>query len=108
MATCNGDPGRLEVTDRAGVPGLILRDFIGNPLAGKSVQEGERHAHFLARMNTNLNYLISVIWFILWIVALVDCIRGNSPNKVVWIIMIILLPFLGSILYFLLGRSRVV
>ncbi len=59
-------------------------------------------------MNTNLNYLISVIWFILWIVALVDCIRGNSPNKVVWIIVIILLPFLGSILYFLLGRSRAI
>ena len=59
-------------------------------------------------MNTNLNYLISVVWFILWIVALVDCIRGNSPNKVVWIIVIILLPFLGSILYFLLGRSRAI
>ena len=54
----------------------------------------------------NINYLISIIWFVLWIVALVDCIKGNSPNKVVWIIVIILLPFLGSILYFLLGRGR--
>lgn len=53
----------------------------------------------------NLNYLLSIIWFVLWIVALVDCIKGNSPNKVVWIIVIILLPFLGSILYFLLGRT---
>ena len=58
------------------------------------------------RMNTNINYLISVLWFIFWIVALVDCIKGNSPNKVIWIIVIILLPFLGSILYFALGRSR--
>ena len=57
-------------------------------------------------MNNNLSYLLSVLWFILWIVALVDCIKGNSPNKVVWIIVIILVPFLGSILYFLLGKSN--
>jgi uncharacterized membrane protein len=53
----------------------------------------------------NLNYILSVIWFILWIVALVDCIKSNNPNKVVWIIVIILLPFLGSILYFLFGKT---
>lgn len=53
----------------------------------------------------NLNYVISILWFVLWIVALVDCIRGNSPNKVVWIIVIILLPILGSILYFIFGKS---
>ena len=57
-------------------------------------------------MNVNLNYLISILWFILWIVALIDCLKGNSPNKVVWVIVIILVPFLGSILYFLLGKSR--
>ncbi len=56
----------------------------------------------------NLNYLLSLLCLILWIVALVDCIKSSNPNKVVWIIVIILLPFLGSILYFLLGRSRVV
>jgi len=54
----------------------------------------------------NLNYLISVLWFILWMVALVDCIRSNNPNKVVWILVIILVPFIGSILYFILGKSQ--
>ncbi len=54
----------------------------------------------------NLNYLISILCVILWIVALVDCIKSSNPNKVVWIIVIILLPFLGSILYFLIGKSR--
>ncbi|AOS46448.1 Cardiolipin synthase [Lacunisphaera limnophila] len=53
----------------------------------------------------NLNYLIGVLLFIFWIVALVDCIKGNNPNKVVWIIVIILLPFLGTILYFLFGKT---
>jgi hypothetical protein len=55
----------------------------------------------------NLNYLLSILWFVLWLAALIDCIKSNNSNKVVWIIVIILLPFLGSILYFLLGRSRV-
>ncbi len=53
----------------------------------------------------NLSYILSVLWFILWIVALVDCVRSNNSNKVVWIIVIILLPFLGSILYFLFGKN---
>jgi hypothetical protein len=66
------------------------------------------HPPTIARMNTNLNYLISIVCLILWIVALVDCIKSDNPNKVVWIIVIILLPFLGSILYFLLGRSRAI
>ena len=57
-------------------------------------------------MNVNLNYVLSVLWFILWLVALVDCLKGNSPNKLVWVVVIILLPFLGSILYFALGKSR--
>lgn len=58
---------------------------------------------YLATMN--LNYLLGLLLFIFWIVALVDCIKGNSPNKLLWIVLIVLVPFLGSILYFLLGRS---
>jgi Phospholipase_D-nuclease N-terminal len=54
----------------------------------------------------NINYLISVVCLILWIVALVDCLKSNNPNKIVWVIVIILLPFLGSILYFLIGKSQ--
>jgi len=57
-------------------------------------------------MNINLNYVLSVLWFVLWIAALIDCLKGGSPNKVGWIIVIILLPFLGSILYFLIGKSN--
>ena len=54
----------------------------------------------------NINYLISILCLVMWIVALVDCLKSSSPNKLVWIIVIILLPFLGSILYFLFGRAR--
>jgi hypothetical protein len=57
-------------------------------------------------MNSGLNYLLYILSIVLWIVAIVDCVKSNNPNKVVWIIVILLLPFLGSILYFLFGRSR--
>lgn len=52
-----------------------------------------------------MNSLIYLLCIILWIVALVDCLKSSNPNKVVWVIVIILLPFLGSILYFLVGRA---
>jgi len=57
-------------------------------------------------MNTGLSYFLSILWFVLWIVAIVDCAKSSSPNKVLWIIVIILIPFLGSILYFLFGRRN--
>jgi hypothetical protein len=53
----------------------------------------------------NINYLISVLCLIMWIVALVDCLKSSGPNKLVWILVIILLPFLGSILWFVIGKS---
>lgn len=56
-------------------------------------------------MSTSFGYLLSILWFVLWIAAIVDCVKSNNPNKVVWIIVIILLPFIGSILYFLIGRK---
>ena len=53
----------------------------------------------------NLNYVISILCLVMWLVALIDCLKSSSPNKVVWIIVIILLPFLGSLLWFLMGKS---
>lgn len=50
--------------------------------------------------------LLGLLVFVLWIVAIVDCAKSSNPNKVVWIIVIILIPLLGSLLYFLFGRSR--
>jgi hypothetical protein len=53
----------------------------------------------------NLNYLIAVLCLVFWIVALMDCLGSNNPNKVLWVVLIVLLPFLGTILYFLLGKT---
>jgi len=54
----------------------------------------------------NINYLISILCVVFWIIALVDCIKSSNPNKIVWVIVIILLPLLGSVLYFLFGKSK--
>jgi hypothetical protein len=44
----------------------------------------------------------------LWIIALVDILRSEfeGNDKVVWVLVVVFFPFLGSILYFLIGRSR--
>ena len=80
---------------------------LGRRRAARDFGEPETGTSHHAEMNVNLHYVLSVLWFILWLAALVDCLKGNSPNKLVWVVVIILLPFLGSILYFAIGKSRV-
>jgi hypothetical protein len=49
------------------------------------------------------------IAFILPIWALIDIIRSqftDPNNKIIWVIVVILLPFLGSILYLSIGRGQ--
>ena len=52
-----------------------------------------------------MNNLLYLLVLALWIFAIVDCAKSSNPNKVVWIIVIILVPLLGSILYFVFGRK---
>jgi hypothetical protein len=51
--------------------------------------------------------LLGLIILALDIVAIVDCAKSNADTgkKVLWIVLILLLPLLGMILYFLLGRK---
>jgi hypothetical protein len=52
--------------------------------------------------------LIGLVVLVLAIVAIVDCLRRRMDNtkKLLWIVLIILLPVVGTVLYFLLGRGR--
>ena len=51
--------------------------------------------------------LIGTLIFVLDIVAIVSVLmgRGSVGHKVLWILLILLLPVLGMILYYLIGRS---
>lgn len=46
--------------------------------------------------------------FILCIVSLVDILRSEfaGNNKIVWVLVVILLPFVGAIMYFTIGRKQ--
>lgn len=46
---------------------------------------------------------------ILWIIALIDILKSNfrdSNGKIIWALVVIFLPIIGSILYFAIGRSQ--
>ncbi len=51
--------------------------------------------------------IVSLVVFVLDIIAIVDCVKSSMDGgkKVLWIILILLLPLLGLILYYLVGRK---
>lgn len=53
--------------------------------------------------------LIGVFLFIFWILMLVNAItnsRLSGTEKIVWVLVIIFLHFLGALIYFFAGRKR--
>lgn len=49
------------------------------------------------------------IGFILWLWALIDCIRrqfSNPNDKILWLVLIILIGWIGPILYLIVGRKK--
>ncbi len=47
-------------------------------------------------------------FFVLFIWALVDILKNEftGNNKIIWILLVLFLPVLGSILYLLIGRKQ--
>ncbi|WP_394331368.1 PLDc N-terminal domain-containing protein [Roseivirga misakiensis] len=53
--------------------------------------------------------LLYIIPFLIVLAALIDIVKNEfepSQNKLIWVIVVILIPVLGSILYFFIGRSQ--
>ena len=52
--------------------------------------------------------IFGLIVFVLDVITIIDCIKRNmdTNKKILWCILIILLPIIGLVLYFLLGRSK--
>jgi hypothetical protein len=55
---------------------------------------------------TMLRKLISLIWLVIVIIAIVDIVRSPlaTGKKVLWIVLVIVAPVIGVILYYLLGK----
>ena len=54
--------------------------------------------------------LIGILIFVLDIVAIVDCIQSSmeGTKKLLWVLLVLMLPFLGMLLYFLLAKRSTV
>ncbi len=52
---------------------------------------------------------ISLACFVFWLWMLVHAITNNGlrdMEKILWVIVVIFLPFIGSLIYFFVGRPR--
>jgi sterol desaturase/sphingolipid hydroxylase (fatty acid hydroxylase superfamily) len=53
--------------------------------------------------------LIGLLCLVLWIWALVDIINSRfreDTTKLVWALIVIFIPFIGTILYYIIGREQ--
>jgi len=52
--------------------------------------------------------LIGILVFILDIIAIVSILKSSADGatKILWMLLVILLPFIGMILYFAMGPGR--
>ena len=52
--------------------------------------------------------MLVIPMFILPIIALVDIIKSNflENNKIVWVLVVLLLPIIGAILYYIVGTKQ--
>ena len=52
--------------------------------------------------------LVSVVMFVIPIIALIDILRNDfeGNNKIIWVIVILLTWLLGAILYYFIGRQQ--
>ncbi len=51
---------------------------------------------------------ILIIWLIM-LIPLIDILRSSFPStndKLLWILIVLLLPVIGAILYFAIGRKQ--
>ena len=49
------------------------------------------------------------VGFVLWLWALIDCIKRDFPNpndKILWLVLIILIAWIGPIVYLIVGRKK--
>ena len=53
-------------------------------------------------------FIFGIIWFILIVMAVLDLLKSSLPinTKLLWLILILLAPVLGSLIYLLWGRHQ--
>jgi len=60
-------------------------------------------------ITSTLLSLCGLLTFILWLWMLIDAIKNPSltgNSRVIWVLVIFFLPCIGSIIYFIMAKSR--
>jgi Phospholipase_D-nuclease N-terminal len=55
--------------------------------------------------------LLGILYFIFWLWMLIDCLKNSriqGTEKLIWVLVIIILPVLGPLLYFFLAKEQTV
>jgi len=52
--------------------------------------------------------LLGIIVLVLDIIAIVDCVKSSfdTGKKILWIVLILVLPVVGMILYYVIGKKK--
>ena len=52
--------------------------------------------------------LLGIVILVLDVIAIVDAVKNiqDSGKKILWIVLIVLLPVVGLVLYYLLGKKK--
>lgn len=55
-----------------------------------------------------IRFIFSIIWFILLVIALLDLFKSSAPlnTKLLWLIVILIAPIFGSLVYLFWGRHQ--
>ena len=59
--------------------------------------------------NLGFQEILILIVLVIPLIAIIDVVKSSfkeSVNKIVWVLVVILLPILGAILYFIIGRNQ--
>jgi uncharacterized RDD family membrane protein YckC len=53
-------------------------------------------------------WILFVAVFVLWLWAMIDILKNEftGSNKLIWLLVVMLLPFIGMVLYWLIGRDQ--
>ena len=52
--------------------------------------------------------LVGIVILVLDIIAIVDAVKSSldTAKKILWIVLILVLPIIGMVLYFLIGKKK--